>query len=344
MQEEIEKLKKEIEEHKYHLQIQFLFEDFLLGINKKIDIDNLGKYITSFIKETFHVKVCSLIIEEERFSTELEENKKHKETERAVLMEVIRKRAIVVINDIKNDTIVFHVKNEEALSLVALPILDEQNFVAVLYIYDEKGSLQKQGLEVLSSFLKKAAPAVANAIKYNVMKKRSMTDYLTETYNRSYFLDRLRYELKRMKKFLSVIMLDIDFFKKYNDTNGYIAGDIVLKEPAQVLKENLRPFDTLGRYGGEEFIIILPEVENKEATEVCERLRSAVEKYGFKYKELQPEKNVTISLGLTTTVTKDIEINEIIHEADKNLYQSKNNGKNRVTNSIILSKDMRTQI
>ena len=248
------------------------------------------------------------------------------------------------MNDIQSDSLVFHIKNRSAFVLAAIPMLDEKELVAVLYIYDKKGELQKGGLAVMELFVQKTTPALVNVIKYNIMKKRSVTDYLTGIYNRGYFLDRLHYELNRMKKYLSVIMLDIDFFKKYNDTNGHLAGDLVLKELAQVLKGQVRPFDTLGRYGGEEFIIILPEVDNKEAEIICERLRKAVENYKFKYRELQPEKKVTISIGLTTTITKDIETNELIKEADKNLYQSKNTGKNRVTHSIILSKDMRTQI
>ncbi|MBI5391515.1 GGDEF domain-containing protein, partial [Candidatus Woesearchaeota archaeon] len=129
---------------------------------------------------------------------------------------------------------------------------------------------------------------------------------------------------------------DIDFFKVYNDTNGHLAGDALLKELAELIQAKLRPSDIIGRYGGEEFIVILPEINSHEAEEVAERLRKAVEEHNFKYQECQPNKKVTVSIGLTTIHTKEMRREEILKETDKNLYASKKAGRNKVTSSVIL--------
>ena len=167
-----------------------------------------------------------------------------------------------------------------------------------------------------------------------------MLDPLTGVYNRRFFMQKLITQLNTFEKFLSIIMIDIDFFKNYNDRNGHQAGDYLLTEIVNVIKDNLREYDTIGRYGGEEFILILPEVDNLKALEICERLRKAIENYNFKFRDSQPENKITVSAGLTTTVTRDLNYEELIKEADNNLYKSKKSGRNKVTNSLILNKNL----
>ena len=135
-------------------------------------------------------------------------------------------------------------------------------------------------------------------------------------------------------------MLDIDYFKNYNDKNGHQAGDYLLKEISLIFKNSLRNKDVVARYGGEEFIILLPEADSNNALQISERLRKSVENYNFRFKENQPDNKVTISLGLTTIITKCIDTNDIIKEADKNLYKSKKSGRNKITSSIIIDKNL----
>lgn len=152
------------------------------------------------------------------------------------------------------------------------------------------------------------------------------TDQLTGLMNRRNVEDIFNYESskRKNKNNLAVILLDVDFFKKVNDNYGHEAGDYVLVKLAEIFKENIRIEDTAGRWGGEEFIIILPETGMDSAIEVGERIRSSVENTEFK-----TFGKITISGGITIK-KHDENINQVIIRADKALYQAKNNGRNQM--------------
>ena len=124
-------------------------------------------------------------------------------------------------------------------------------------------------------------------------------------------------------------MVDIDDFKKYNDTFGHQAGDQILKGVAKLLKDYSRKMDWVCRYGGEEFTIILPQTSKKEAIIIAERLREAVEKHPFINEEVMPNKKLTVSLGVSTYPEDGSTNAELISYSDKSLYQAKNQGKNQ---------------
>jgi two-component system, cell cycle response regulator len=156
-------------------------------------------------------------------------------------------------------------------------------------------------------------------------------DGLTGIYNRKYMLDYLETELKRCTQLdldICMIMFDLDHFKKVNDTYGHLAGDYVLKEVVKIIKESgLRQSDVFGRYGGEEFCIIVSETPLKTAVSIAERLRAKVEKYQFNFegKELK----VTISLGVAPRTEKITTGKELIGAADDLLYKAKEGGRNK---------------
>ena len=123
----------------------------------------------------------------------------------------------------------------------------------------------------------------------------------------------------------------IDYFKKYNDTFGHPEGNIALKSLAHILKVNVREIDIVGRYGGEEFIIILPEADKDEAQEIAERIRFKVERYKFINKNNHPDKNkLTLSLGVTSCFQENISSQGLVYKVDQALYQAKRKGRNRV--------------
>jgi len=161
-------------------------------------------------------------------------------------------------------------------------------------------------------------------------KEKALYDGLTGAYTRAVFNDRIVKEVeraKREKKRLSLLMMDIDNFKKINDTYGHQMGDIVLKIIVSQMKKVIRDFDFLARYGGEEFVLILPETGDKLAKEVAERIRSKIEHTKFLYKgERIP---VTISIGCAE-LKEDDSVESFIERADKALYEAKNSGRNRV--------------
>lgn len=144
-------------------------------------------------------------------------------------------------------------------------------------------------------------------------------------------MKKLDEEIRKLKRFnrpLSIVMLDLDDFKEYNDTFGHQEGDFLLKQAANVMKHSVREIDAVGRYGGEEFLLILPETDKQNAEQVCERIRDTLQKRQFK-------RQVTASFGICTTL-KDIEKEKLIEEADNALYEAKSAGKNRIISKTLL--------
>ncbi|MNL29405.1 Response regulator PleD [compost metagenome] len=129
---------------------------------------------------------------------------------------------------------------------------------------------------------------------------------------------------------LSLIILDIDFFKAANDVLGHLGGDTVLKQLAALLKDKVRKVDIVARYGGEEFAIILPETGYDSGMHVAERIRGWIEEYPFTDQEKLPHRVITASLGVATYPVHAGTMDELIHTADEALYQAKQAGRNRV--------------
>ena len=158
-------------------------------------------------------------------------------------------------------------------------------------------------------------------------------DGLTQVYNKRYFIETLERELGRAQRYqreLSLLMFDIDHFKKINDTFGHLAGDAILRDLAATVKEHTRHEDMLSRYGGEEFAIVLPEIDRKHAMIFGEKICSLVSSTTFKFEGTVIP--LTISIGISTMPT-DLKLrdsSEFIKMADENLYRAKEQGRNRV--------------
>jgi two-component system cell cycle response regulator len=165
------------------------------------------------------------------------------------------------------------------------------------------------------------------------LKRLSITDGLTKLYNSRYFYNQLKIEIDRTERYqrpLSLLLLDIDKFKDYNDTYGHLEGDQVLIRLGQVIRSCLRKMDSAYRYGGEEFTVILPETEGDEAATVAERIRTAVEMERFTPVKGGDPVSITISIGVTEYNRKE-EVALFVQRADKAMYQSKQAGRNRVS-------------
>lgn len=166
---------------------------------------------------------------------------------------------------------------------------------------------------------------------YNKMKHLSIFDSLTEIPNRRFFMRRFYEEFDRCKRFslkLSLLMCDIDFFKKINDTYGHTVGDIVLREVARIIKERVREVDFVSRYGGEEFAVLLPETDKAAAIMVGSRLVRAVALERLRiFDEML---SVSISVGVASFPQNTFHSDMLIEIADKALYKAKQEGRNRV--------------
>jgi len=156
---------------------------------------------------------------------------------------------------------------------------------------------------------------------------------MTELHNYRYFEMRLKEEVmrhSRTKQEVSLIILDIDFFKNYNDTLGHQAGDEVLRKLGVILKDTVRENDIVARYGGEEFAVILPGVEPVGAMILADRIRENVDNNKFANQEIQPKGNLTISVGVATLPDQAKDAKDLIYKADTALYTAKRSGRNQV--------------
>lgn len=163
------------------------------------------------------------------------------------------------------------------------------------------------------------------------LAKLAMTDPLTKVMNRRAFFARFSEEVERSRRYnrsLVVAMVDVDRFKEFNDMEGHLRGDEALKRIAATLQNNLRKTDLLGRYGGEEFILLMPETPLQSAVETCERLRAGIEDTEFQGKD-EPA-YLTVSIGVAAYPDQGSTVEGLTEAADQALYQAKNGGRNRV--------------
>lgn len=195
-------------------------------------------------------------------------------------------------------------------------------------------------VEIVYPFLLAMTAFISTFIVKYLIKSRDFeqqyrlatTDGLTELYNHRYFQEQMKRQIENSKRYeteFSMIILDIDFFKKFNDTFGHQAGDAVLRQVAQTLKKNVRATDIVCRYGGEEMSIILPNTGKDVAYSTAEKICHRVSDKKFKLSN-DKETSVTISLGVATFPYDGQSASEIIDSADKRLYNAKNNGRNQV--------------
>ena len=217
------------------------------------------------------------------------------------------------------------------------PLISEGKLLGSIVTKSTDNILSAKEISYLEQLTNQTATTISRANIYAEILKHATLDALTGFNNRRQLEERIKQEVssaKRQKRNLCAIMTDVDFFKSANDTYGHAVGDLVLKTIAMVIKMQLRDYDIAGRYGGEEFSIILPYTKLPEAQMVAERLRKAVEKTKIDISKVNSdvtEKNigVTISLGVAEYSPDDDE-NTLLQKADKALYKAKENGRNRV--------------
>lgn len=231
-------------------------------------------------------------------------------------------------------------------SFISFPIAIGERRLAVINFTDRTSEERFAEKEI--EFLHTVAPQIAVAIDRGRLKirageleKRSITDSLTGLMNRGYIEERLIEEINQAQRHrfpMSLLMIDVDEFKSYNDTFGHIEGDAALRMVAAVLKETLRAADVAARYGGEEFAVLLPQTGPEEAAAIAERLRQRVERTAF------PKRQVTISIGIAGYSSEFAEPKDWIDAADHALYRAKELGRNKVLNYGDLDRSFRENI
>jgi diguanylate cyclase (GGDEF)-like protein len=165
------------------------------------------------------------------------------------------------------------------------------------------------------------------------IEEMAITDALTGLYNRRHVLERFNNEMeraRRLQKDLSCIMIDIDDFKQINDTYGHLVGDRALREISEILTGTIRIYDIAGRYGGEEFLIVLPDTNFQDTHILAERIRAGIKTHPVAKSDLTPAIPVTVSLGIATMTGADISVDTMIKRADEGLYKAKGSGRDTV--------------
>ena len=233
-------------------------------------------------------------------------------------------------------------------TVMAVPLIAKATILGVLYVDSQAivNTFTQRDLELLESIASHASVALENAQLYQQLSKRAhelertvqlyeeanmraATDVLTGLYNRRYFQDELARDFaaaRRHRRDLSVLMVDIDHFKSFNDTYGHHVGDAVLVAVAQVLQGAVRIADRVARYGGEEFIVNLPDTDLVGAKVVAERIRKGIQDLKFE-EGIRP---ITVSVGVSSIQAQDERIAELIERADQALFSAKAKGRDRV--------------
>lgn len=220
-------------------------------------------------------------------------------------------------------------------SLLLLPLVAGNETMGVVqFERDAPGILSKRDRDRVRALASQAAATLANVHSHQYVHNQAITDGLTGLFNRRHMQAVLVDERRRAQRYghtLSVIMLDVDGFKTYNDTYGHVQGDVLLQKLACILRESVRDVDTVGRYGGEEFIVILPETTAAQSFQAAERLRLAVARTVFPGFADDPGLVVfkTISLGAATFPDNTEDTQALVSLADGALYQAKHGGRNQ---------------
>jgi len=262
------------------------------------------------------------------------------------LKEIFAERWPVSVDNEKEDQTMDRLDRQKAFSVTLsggksiyiLPLFSRdllQGIIVLLWEYERRIDNYRHMEDMVRIVADQTALGLERHHLYAGVKKLGLTDDLTGLSNRRMFNHLMDREINRSRRYgrpLSLVMIDIDHFKKINDTWGHQAGDMVLRELGALMRENFRRLDVPARYGGEEFAAILPETSLEEAIQFSERFRLIVENALFMNGKTRIP--VTISLGIASVgnspLSEEMDADELLHYADRALYQAKNNGRNRI--------------
>lgn len=239
-------------------------------------------------------------------------------------------------------------KNKVSLSWLGVPLITGKEVLGIIAVASyQKSAFDQRDQELLENIAQRAAMALDNAYHHLEVETRSQLDSLTGVLNHNTFLIRLEQAVQIAQTCgqpISLIMLDIDHFKKYNDTYGHLTGDKVLIELTRTIRHNIKKDDLVGRWGGEEFIIALPDTQPDQAFLVAERIRAACQKIIILDRDKKAVPAPTISQGIACLPKDTAALEKLIDIADQRLYLAKERGRNQIqtqspVNDSLLSKN-----
>lgn len=315
------------------------------GLSSTLTLDDLAKNIVNKVINLIGKSdTCLLyLVDETRLelsliASESSKREEHIKEKKGDIFDqwVFRQRQPLNIMDISKD-FRFSIEDIKDLdrdfkSILSSPMITENRVVGVLRLDSHRpGAYNPDDLRLLDIVADLGAVSLENGMLYNRTEELAIRDDLTGLYVRRYFnqcfTEKFNQAAKYSKK-LSVLMVDIDHFKQYNDTYGHTAGDIVLKEIAKVLSYNINKEDILARFGGEEFIILLSDLDKSSTIQKANHIRKEIENYPIMLR--RKKTGITVSVGLANYPQDSKLKSELIHQADVNLYKAKTEGRNKV--------------
>ncbi|MBI4685773.1 MAG: GGDEF domain-containing protein [Nitrospirae bacterium] len=252
---------------------------------------------------------------------------------KGTLLDMVKKNMEpLYLSDVRNYSLpLLPAKTKDISSVFILPLLYEKELLGMLVFLSEKiDAFTPYQIDLLGVLGTQASISIANARLHSEIEKMAVTDGLTGLFNHRHLQECLSTEFKRRERFsepLALLLVDIDYFKKVNDTYGHPAGDKILHGVANILKDTIRNIDIAARYGGEEFAAILLGTESSGAKNMAERLRNAIMNTAFNVEGKQLQ--VTVSIGIAIFLGLSDKKESLIERADQALYHAKRNGRNR---------------
>ena len=229
-------------------------------------------------------------------------------------------------------------KTLESLSpTLIVPLVEKTNHLSGILILQERIAIEEETTytEYEQNMIMSIASLATVAINNASLLEMSSTDMMTHLRLKYFFFNQLTEAIDKAfetEENIAVLMFDIDFFKKFNDTYGHECGDFVLISVANIIKSSLRETDIASRYGGEEFTVLLRKGKKEEAMKVAERIRKKIEDYDFVYNDQHLHVTVSGGVSVFDKKTNPVELpNDFVNQADSGLYMSKNNGRNQIT-------------
>ncbi len=326
---EVKRLNEQLSDANIELQRRITelhaVSEMAMVIHATLDFDALAKLVLDLLQKVLNLRRCALMIMD----------KKKGEILFQAAQGLPEKAAEnLMLGVASGDMAPGNAQEPDAPYLKCRPILDQEKMMGVLCT--ESGpidELSEEDMLVLSAVASELAVAVENARLYELTRKLAITDELTELFNYRHLQEQLQTEHDRAQRYnrsLSLIMIDVDDFKLYNDTYGHLQGDQVLAEMGALFSEHSRETDLVARYGGEEFCFLLPETDISGAFVAAEKLRELVSEYRFPGGDGQRTVQLTISLGVATYPMHAEDVSALLREADDALYIAKTTGRNRV--------------